>query len=450
MPLGEAQAVLGAKTTTHIEPLDASADSKALHKAGVWCRRFSPLVALEEPDSLILNVSGCSHLFGGEQQLAQKVVLQLRERGYVSRVAVADTPNAAWAVAHFAARPIQVVPSDMQGKFLHGLPLAALRLPDEIVKTFRELDIHYIGQLMQLPERLLPSRFGPQVLLGLHQALGTVANPLTTEGFVEQKEASWRFEIPCTSKHLLEQVIEHLLAKLLERPPTQHQAIQRLHVTFHHTAKECSRLEIGLLRASRSLRYLMELVRLHLERAKLDREVTEVTIRPVSLALSYRQGQLFEGDSSLERIQEFPVLVEKLSSRLGKNAILRPCLQDDPQPEYAWRYDPWLEQGVSDLTDAVSPEPDKEESFRPSHFKRRPVPVTVVSVFPNGPPLRFEWEHRSLVVAHYWGPERIETGWWRDAEIGRDYYLVETTKGERFWLYCQVDRGQWFLHGTFA
>jgi protein ImuB len=73
-----------------------------------------------------------------------------------------------------------------------------------------------------------------------------------------------------------------------------------------------------------------------------------------------------------------------------------------------------------------------------------------MSVVPGGPPLRFEWNKENYVVAHYWGPERIETGWWRGCDVARDYYLVETAEGKRFWLFRRRSDEHWFLHGSFA
>jgi protein ImuB len=73
-----------------------------------------------------------------------------------------------------------------------------------------------------------------------------------------------------------------------------------------------------------------------------------------------------------------------------------------------------------------------------------------VSVVPGGPPLRFWWKNQSHVVAHYCGPERIETGWWRGQDVHRDYYLVETTDGKRFWLFRTLGDERWFLQGMFG
>jgi protein ImuB len=86
---------------------------------------------------------------------------------------------------------------------------------------------------------------------------------------------------------------------------------------------------------------------------------------------------------------------------------------------------------------------------RPLCLKPRPAPIEVISVVPDGPPIRFRWHATEHIVERSWGPERIDTGWWRGPHVERDYYRVETTTGQRFWLFRQNDTGKWFLHGTF-
>jgi protein ImuB len=79
-----------------------------------------------------------------------------------------------------------------------------------------------------------------------------------------------------------------------------------------------------------------------------------------------------------------------------------------------------------------------------------PCPVAVLSAYPGGSPRRFQCNDRAYLVARSWGPERIETGWWRGRDVRRDYYIVEATSGERFWLFRNLADGSWFLHGEFA
>lgn len=450
MPLGEAQAILGTASAVHLERWDPGADAAALHQAAAWCQRFSPLVATEEPDSLLLNITGCSHLFGGELQMAEQAVAQLRTRGYIARAAIAGTPSAAWAVAHYHAATVHVVLPGQLADALHPLPIAALRLATAVIQTLRELDVHRIGQLVQLPLQLLPSRFGPEILYRLDQALGEIGDPLTPEKVVEPDEVSWTFEPPCSDRRVMEWVLEHLLGKLLERLHPRQQGIQRLECHFFRDPTDFRRLSVGLLQPSASLLYVMDLLRLHQERADWGGEITAVTLRAVAAPLTVHQGRIFDSDPWSERLRQFPVLLEVLSNRLGKQAVLRPYLQADAQPECAWRYEPWLEQDLAAAAKAAAGPPNRQAFYRPPRLRGAPVAVKGFSMWPQGPPARFEWGRRSWVVACWWGPERIETGWWRGADIRRDYYLVETTTAERFWLFRVMDQEQWFLHGTFA
>ena len=63
--------------------------------------------------------------------------------------------------------------------------------------------------------------------------------------------------------------------------------------------------------------------------------------------------------------------------------------------------------------------------------------------------MHFRWDRRDHRVIRSWGPERIETGWWRDAPICRDYFRVVTQTGQHFWLFRSFEQAAWFIHGAF-
>src|SRR5262249_22583591 len=147
---------------------------------------YSPLVGLEqsdEPSALFFDLTGCSHLFGGEEQMAAQIARDFEHVGYFVRVAVADTIGAAWAAVRYGNRhapcadgtrsvPATITPPGRQSALLRDLPVAALRLSKDVIETLRELVIGQIGQLQGLPRSTLPARFGPSVLERLDQALG--------------------------------------------------------------------------------------------------------------------------------------------------------------------------------------------------------------------------------------------------------------------------------------
>jgi protein ImuB len=162
--------------------------------------------------------------------------------------------------------------------------------------------------------------------------------------------------------------------------------------------------------------------------------------------LQRRQQELFSDGTQRRDPRHLAVLLERLSSRLGRRAVLGVRLMSDAAPQRAWRHDPLI--GAC-RPRRRRPKPPAELPPRPLRLLPRPAPLDAMSVVPDGPPLRFHLYGREHQVARTWGPERIETGWWRGCVVGRDYYRIETTTGRRFWLFRRLRDGQWFVHGMF-
>jgi protein ImuB len=476
MPLAEARALAGLGTSIRFELHDPGGDAEALRALAVWCQRqLSPRVAVEDaesPETLLLDTAGCSHLFGGEEAHVRKTAEAFSRRGYAVRIAVADTIGAAWALAHFGG----AVSRDAESHFavsrdaessersasasahaeaLQPLPVEALRLSSDDLQLLREFDIRQIGQLLALPRADLAARFSLELTRRLDQALGNVPEPLVFEYGDETVEACWEFEFPTADRRMVEAVFEQLLEQVLARLERRRLGVQKFRCSLRTTAGQPLEVEVGLLQPSASLSYLMELLRLHFERLVLlprrgrqtegEGEVSVIAVRVLAAApLEFCQGELFS--ACRKRQQQFPALIERLSNRLGEKSVLRPRLWPDAQPEFACRYEEWS------LARATrhSPLTTHQTTPRPSSLAPRPSPLAVMSVIPGGPPLRFQWQGQDHIVAQCWGPERIETGWWRDRDVRRDYYLVETTAGKRFWLFRTRGDERWFLHGSFA
>src|SRR5262249_30222410 len=153
------------------------------------------------------------------------------------------------------------------------------------------------------------------------------------------------------------------------------------------------------------------------------------------------QLELFE-TQSLER-EKLSTLVDRLSNRLGCDAVTRASLVADAQPEYAYRFDPM----ISSSNKVKSKRQDRRRSprqippceprllRRPLRLWPTPMPIQAVSFIPDGPPIRFRWAGEDYRINRSWGPERVETGWWRANDIQRDYYVVMTHLGNRFWIF---------------
>ncbi|MBI3861325.1 MAG: DNA polymerase Y family protein [Planctomycetia bacterium] len=503
MPLAEAQSLLERPRAAHFAQHDPQADRKLLELVAGWCSRYSPLVGMEqndEPSTLFFDVTGCTHLFWGEEPMAEQIVHDFERVGYCVRVALADTPGAAWAVAHFGqssrhtpcaegaavhaeraalnttaddlvgrAHPteilgtrsvpatVTVIPFGGQAAALGPLPIAALRLPDKTIDTLYELGIRQVGQLQALPRSSLPARFGPCVLERLDQALGRIEELIIPVPPAEPIEARWSFEEPTGDRRALESVLRRLLGEIAETLAIRQAGAQRLACRLFCTGTEPVCLTIGAVHPTAAAEHLCELIDLQLERITLAGEVLAVEVEVLATGpLETHQQEMFGSGANREGERQLAVLLDRLSSRLGEKAVLRPRLRADPQPEYA-----------SHLVTALALNPKSEiphpkSSFlvpdycfvsgpavRPLCLKPRPVPIAVMSIVPDGPPIRFRLADGEHTVCRHWGPERIETAWWREAAVERDYYRVETGTGQRFWLFRQNGTSRWFLHGEF-
>ena len=453
MPLAEAKA-LTPKAAVHFEAHDPRADHEALQTLAIACQRFSPLVTVEEaeqPDSLLLDITGCGPCFGGEKALVRRARNWLVREGYQARLAVADTFGAAWAMAHCSPEREPILAPGQHLAALRPLPVEALRLTAPTLQALHAFDLCKIEQVLALPRTALASHFPAEVIGRLDQALGDAFELLTPQRYEEPVEACWPLEPPTADRRILEAVLDHLLDQVLEKLRPRPVGVQQLVCSLRLTAGPPIRVPVGLLQASVSMRRLQELLRFHLERLRLTAEVTLVALRADTAALEFRHDLLFEDGTELKRWPHFPALVERLSHRLGETAVLRPRLWPDAQPEFAFRYESWLRQEWALAPAQALPlTRHGATSERPLCVLLQHAPLLTTSLVPEEPPPCFLWHDQNHQVAHFRGPERIETGWWREGDVRRDYYLVETITGLRFWLFRAIPEDSWFLHGTFV
>jgi protein ImuB len=359
-----------------------------------------------------------------------------------------------------------VIPANRQETALQPLPIEALRLAPEAANKLHLLDIRTIGRLQALPRETLPSRFGVEVLCRLDQALGQRPELFETIRPPPPVEATWDFLHPTTERWILETMLRQLIETLAATVAEKNRGIRELHCRFVGEQRSETCLTVRLLRPTAAAPRLFELLRLRLDSTRLTTDVYRLHLQAEVAPLEVCRYSLFDDVDQIDRQRELTLLIERLGNRLGSGAIDRPQPSLNPQPEFAIAYVPALtaedkkkearkkEKGkrkkekdtrldVPRVNEATAP-------FRPSRLAREPIPVDAVSAHPDGPPARFFWQNRTCQVARCWGPERIETGWWRGQHVRRDYFRVETTAGLRFWLFRQTDDGRWYLHGVFG
>jgi protein ImuB len=338
--------------------------------------------------------------------------------------------------------------------------LAALRLGEETVALLRKLGIVYIAQLRSLPRESLQSRFGPELIQRLDQALGTMAEVIVTRRTTAEPTASWALEYPTAHRETLGQALGMLTRRVAEQLAARGWGVLELICQLDCSGQGVS-LRVGLFQPTALVEHLLELVGMQLELLRLPGAVSRLTVTATRTApLVERQHELF-ADEPRERWRQLAVLVDRLSSRLGPEQVVRPRLRPEAQPEAAVGYEAVTKTkakaGTSPRTRRASRwrrEPSMDQPVqvvapRPLRLFFPPLPLEVMAVVPDGPPVRMKFAGQSQAIAQHWGPERIETAWWRGRTVRRDYYRVETAAGSRFWVFRRLADGEWFLHGEF-
>jgi len=496
MPLAEAAALAEHGGQCLILPHDPAADLKELARLAEHCERFSPIVGykvqgprskvqghkatsdigttrfagaptldfgpLTGPDRLFLDVTGIGVLFGGEDELARAVIADLKRLGYQAHAAIADTIGAAWAVAKQGGSKFKVQSSKFTFSCLEPtwnfeigtLNPDVLRLPTETLDLLSQLGIVSLEQLLALPRESLRARFGELLLLRIDQLLGTAQEVIVPHRPPPQFVEQWLLECSEERREALESILRELLHRIAGALANRREGVLRLACRLDCVPGRAVLLQVNLFRPSADEDHLWNLLQMQLEQTSLPGAVGRLQMEVILTApLENRQGELFAG-GKLEAERQFAALIDRCSSRLGAEAVLCPQLTADPLPERAVRYKPGIGGRKSKVQSPRSKVQTQERSYsallRPLALHSPPQRLDVLSIAPDGPPVSFRWQGEKYEVAASSGPERIETGWWRGTSVRRDYWRIETTTGQRLWLFRQLSNGQWFLHGEYA
>jgi protein ImuB len=439
---------------------DPEADRRLLEGVADWCDRYTPLVGLDAPDGLLLDVTGCAHLFGGEAALARDLLTRLSRQGLRGRAAVADTVGCAWGVARHGEPGI--VPRGGAEAAMLPLPIAALRVDAGIVADLKTAGLTCVADLAARPRAPFAARFGKGLLLRLDQALGRADEPISPRLALPAAMAERRFPDPIAREDDVLGTIEHLgrqLAAVLERRGEGGRLFQ---VALFRADGTVHRLELGTgapLRDPPRIRKLFE-ERLAVLGDACDPGFGYDMVRLCALVTermdAVQTGLAAPGED--DRADELAHLIDRLGARFGLRRVTRLVPQDTHIPEYAATAVP--AHAVRQIGASGHPiEQDSLGATRPIRLFDRPEPIEATAQVPDGPPVSFQWRHVRHQVCHAEGPERIAMEWWRNDQgrkLERDYFRVESTKGARVWLYREGPYRsdgappRWYVHGLFA
>ena len=454
-PLADARAMLPQLVVVDDDP---AADVALLDSIADWTERYTPLVGLDAQQEarsagsatgiLLLDITGCAHLFGGEDALRADLLARLGAQGFLVRAAIADTAGAASALARFGEG--SVVAGEDTVTALAPLPLAALRLDPEIVSAMDRVGLKRIGQIADAPRAPLAARFGKALLRRLDQATGRDEEAIDPRRPPPAFIAERRFAEPIAREEDVAATLSSLAASLAASLERHGEGARRLEYVLFRVDGLVTRIAVGAARPIRAPGLILALFREKFAALGDDFDAGfgfDMARLSVTMAAPVDPGQTdLIGDNVGEADVEG--LLDRIAARLGEGSVAAMAPRASHIPERAEALVAYEYAGSEPLVFTTAE--------RPLRLFVRPEPILVTAGVPDGPPVNFRWRRVAYRVARAEGPERIAAEWWHAEGPTRDYYRVEDEAGHRFWLYrdglyiTEAATPQWYVHGIFG
>ena len=458
--LGDALALHSKLLVGEIDPMK---DKMELTTLANWCGRYTPFVAFDESRieigerGLWLDITGCSHLFGGEEKLLDDIIDRLCHIGLTARGVIADTPGAAWALAHFGKLSSQIIKPGSQQAAIADLPLIGLRLPTSLVEDLSKVGLRQIKSLFSIARAPLRARFGAEVRKRLDQALGLEAEPISPQ--ISHSPDLVRFVLPdpISTMDSILAVLERLLERLIKKLEIKSLGTRELKVLLYRVDGQLDKLIVSTSQTNRDKSIFSKLFFEKFNNFVLDSGVDVITLEATKVDIY----QPLQPDliSQSDRINsEISVLVDRLVNRFGSSSVIRRSLQESYSPERSETTFPVSSNlHYSKITQSIGSSFKNTLTVRPLYLLQRPEYIEPLTECNRPLPFQFRWRHTLVNVRRANGPERIAPEWWlvEDYYKTRDYFRIEDSDGRRYWLFKErmkqsKKKPSWYLHGLFS
>lgn len=463
-----------------------------------WAGKFSPWVAAEAEDGLVVDLTGCAHLFGGEEPLLGVVQQDCNDLGLAVRMGLADTRGAAWALARFAGQvagshrsgdaidqearatrsragkrrhwtrggtaPVITLgraeeahriaaPGQMYGA-LGPLPVAALRLDAELVAQLSRLGLRRISDLLGQPRAGLARRFGRGLVMRMDQAMGSAPEPVSPAKPPDHFAVRLTLPDPIGLEEDILAGLDRLLPRLCQSLENKGRGARRVRLQAFRSDHGIESIEVGLARPSRDPDRIRPLLALKLGEMDAGFGIDMLRLEAVqSEPIHTRRvvGHLEAGAAVNKRLTQDTAL-EDLIGRIGARVGLEVITRYHPAASH-------IPEKTSKVLAAAWSTPHEGDWPAPSNPRPllmwQPEPVGA----PDTPrmPQVFRWRGQTLERVRAIGPERLAPEWWLEdpnwRSGTRDYWVTDTTDGQRLWLFYAHGGGMssgWFCQGAFA
>lgn len=454
MALTQARALLPGLA---VHDADPAGDAAALRRLAIFAaKRWTPCAAACGDDGLWLDLTGVTHLFGGEERMCRRLLAFCARAGFTARIALAGTWGAAHALARHgkeeefplsSSRRILICPPGGEAAAIAPLPLAALRIEAPALDAARRLGIERVADLLGLPRGPLVRRFGAATLMRLDQALGRTAEPIAPIEPPATPFAELRFAEPIATAEAIARAIEQLVARLADTLERRRLGARMLRLACRRVDGGDQHAAIATARPTRDAPHLVRLLAMKIE--TIDPGFGIEAMRLIAVRAD-RLGAVALALAEARHATDLAPLVDRLVGRLGPRALWRPSAVESDVPE----------RSVARVAPLAAATGWPRDWPRPARLLSPPERIEVLALLPDSPPRRFTWRGAEHRVTRGDGPERIHGEWWRrsgEADAVRDYFRVEDEAGQRFWLYrrgdgldgCTGDLS-WFVQGLFG
>ncbi|MDH4124689.1 MAG: DNA polymerase Y family protein [Gammaproteobacteria bacterium] len=433
-----AHAALALLPTLRIEERSTLREQQAVERLATWLEQFTSVVCIAGPDLLLLEIAGSLRLYGGLSCLRQQLAAGLRQQGFTAAMAIAPTPLAATWLAR-AGRRACVREAANIARVLRDLPLSCLDWPVAICDAMRAMGVIRIGDCLRLPREGFARRFGVQRLLELDRALGRLPDPRTSWRAPERFCADYEMTGEQSDREILLAVCHELLLSLERFLLTRQLGTQQLWFSFFHLRAPATQMPLGGAEFERHAEHWSELLRIRFERVLLPEPVIAVRLQAGrSQVLPAVSGRLALQTKPGEPGRRYSMsqLVERLAARMGCQAVQSVATIAEHRPQRAWRLLGLPGNSVVTKLAAI-----RCQLCRPLWMLPEPTVLSAEHGYP--------WLQGRLTLLE--GPERLETGWWDDDGIARDYYTAVNPQGLRLWVFRNRKHAPaWYLHGFFG
>lgn len=440
--------------------MDRLADRDFLLRLADASLAFTPLVAVEPPDGLVLDITGCAHLFGGEKGAILRVDAFFSTHGIDLCAALATTPDMARALARFGGSRLAIARTEAR---MGTLLVAALEAGEEHSRALKRAGLMTLADLAERPSDILTARFGAALTGKLARVLGREDRRIIPRRVPPPYVVDHRPAEPILSMGEVERILEVLAGKAGLLMEARGEGGRVFEAAFFRADGAVRALNVETGRPTRDPKVILKLFRERLETLAdpVDPGFGFDAIRfSVAHAEKLLQPQIGL-DAQEDGEREISALIDRLAARFGRERIFALLPADTHDPARADIACSVLDApgGGAGPTGATWPAAEPgEPPARPLHLFTRPHPIDVIAEVPDGPPVRFNWRRVRHEIRLSEGPERITSPWRSRTARGptRDYYRIEDLEGRRFWVFRAGIYGResaaprWFLHGLFA